>query len=296
MLLLLLVGCLSDGSDTDRQELDPEPVLEGWILFSQVYSGESVQMWLYGFDEAPVSPITPDDNVYWYGRWSPHADRIGLSRHTDVYVMGTDGSDLRKIIGGQGQQIHPAWSPGGQRLAYQGHASPDYEIYVIDVDDPEAKRQQVSFNEENDFTPDWSSDGSFLVAVRDVGSQKQLIRYDVATGEDTQITNLSGDCERPRISPDSTQVVFQRYFGGTTALYLTAADGSEEARALTAQGYNLMPAWAPDGQSIAYVGERDGQIDAFVMDLDGRELLQITDDYYEERDMDWRGLSQSDGL
>jgi len=247
-------------------------------------------MWLYGFDEATVSPMTSDDNVYWYGRWSPDANRIALSRHTDVYVMDADGSDLRKIIGGLGQQIHPAWAPVGARLVYQGHASPDYEIYMIDADDEEAGRTQVSFNEDNDYTPDWSPDGTFVVAARDVGAQKQLIRYDVETGEDLQITNLSGDCERPRISPDGTQVAFHRYYSGTTAVYLTAADGTGEPWALTDQGYNLMPAWAPDGRSIAYVSERDGQIDAFVMDLDGQDLVQITDDYYEERDLDWRGL------
>lgn len=290
MLLLLLLGCVAGETNSDVQVTPPEPAIEGWLLYSQVYNGDSVQMWRYGFDEAVVSAITEDDNVYWYGRWSPDAKHIALSRHTDVYVMEADGTDIRKIVGGLGQQIHPAWSPDGQTLVYQGHASPDYEIYIIDAFDPEADRVQISFNEDNDFTPDWSVDGSFMVGVRDVGTQKQLIRYDTETGEDTQLTNMNGDCERPRISPDGSQVAFQRYYGGTTAIYVTPADGSGEPRALTEQGYNLMPAWSPDGLSIAYVGEQDGQIDAFVMDLEGQELLQITDDYFEERDLDWRGL------
>jgi Tol biopolymer transport system component len=290
MLLLLLFGCTNEANDSDDPLPVSEPSAEGWLLFSQVYNGDSVQMWRYGFDEGGVNAITADDNVYWYGRWSPDASRIAFSRHTDVYVMNADGSEQRKIIGGRGQQIHPAWAPDGQTLVYQGHASPDYEIYQIDADDSEADPVQISMNEDNDFTPDWSQDGTFVVGVRDVGTQKQLIRYEADSGEETQLTSMSGDCERPRISPDGSQVAFQRYYGGTTAIYLIAADGSGEPRALTDQGYNLMPAWAPDGLSIAYVSDRDGQIDAYVMDMAGEDLLQITDDYFEERDLDWRGL------
>ena len=288
LLLLTLLGCPPDEPTPAPSDVADGSDLTGSLLFSEVYNGDSIQMWLYAFESGSVSELTADDNVYWYGRWSPDNSRIGLSRHTDVYVMDNEGSGIRKIIGGNGQQIHPAWGPDGRTVVYQGHAKPDYEIYTIDVDDEEADRVPLTENESNDYTPDWSPNGDFIIMVRDIGDRKQLIRLDLATGTETQLTSMTGDCERPRISPDSQTVAFQRTINGLTSVYTMAADGSGEPKALTSSGYNLMPAWSPDGRYLAYVGEESGQIDVFVINLQGDQVFRVTDDYYEERDLDWR--------
>jgi TolB protein len=287
--LLSLMACASPETET-LQEVEGADGsdLSGVLLFSEVYDGTSMQMWSYAFEDESVVELSSADNVYWFGRWSPDATRIGLSRHTDIYVMDSDGLNIRKVTGGQGQQIHPAWDPEGRRLVYQAHAKPDYEIAVIDVDEDGQQIHVITENEQNDYTPDWSPSGEFIVMVRDIGIEKQLIRYDVATGEEQQITDLAGDCERPRISPDSSKIAFQRSLNGFVAIYFMEADGSGEPTALTESQYNLMPAWSPDGRYISYISDKDGFTDVFVMNLQGRQVAKLTDNYFEERDLDWR--------
>ena len=177
---------------------------------------------------------------------------------------------------------------GWPARVYQGHAKPDYEIYTIDVDDNDADPVALTQNDDNDYTPDWSTDGDFIVMARDFGSRKQLVRLDIASGQETKLTNLNGDSERPRISPDGELIAFQFSINGFSSIYVMNADGSGEPWALSESGYNLMPAWSPDNRYVAYVTDINGDIDVVVVNLLGEQVLRVTQDYYEERDLDWR--------
>ncbi len=41
-------------------------------------------------------------------------------------------------------------------------------------------------------------------------------------------------------------------------------------------GYDLSPAWSPDGEEIAFVSDRDGGLHVFVIDASGRSLRRLT--------------------
>lgn len=41
-------------------------------------------------------------------------------------------------------------------------------------------------------------------------------------------------------------------------------------------GYDLSPAWSPDGREIAFVSDRDGGLHIFVIDASGRNLRRLT--------------------
>lgn len=55
-----------------------------------------------------------------------------------------------------------------------------------------------------------------------------------------------------------------------------AADGADARRLTEAQGSSYMPAWSPDGRSIAFVTNRDGDLEVYLMNADGSNQRNLT--------------------
>jgi TolB protein len=75
------------------------------------------------------------------------------------------------------------------------------------------------------------------------------------------------------------EVVYTSANGEADAdLWLVKADGTDPVRLTDDPGLELMAAWSPDGERVAYVAgaTHDSPSDLFVLDLDGGEPLQVT--------------------
>lgn len=90
----------------------------------------------------------------------------------------------------------------------------------------------------------------------------------------------------PVWSPDGGRLAFVRVQGGRSDIYVVNADGSELRRlahAITfrllpgsSSGFGAHPAWSPDGRKIAFMSNRDGKDDIFVVNADGSGLRNLT--------------------
>jgi Tol biopolymer transport system component len=56
------------------------------------------------------------------------------------------------------------------------------------------------------------------------------------------------------------------------------ADGSGQRRLTRNSAGDYLPAWSPDGQKIAFVSQRDGNVnhEIYVMNADGSEQRNLT--------------------
>ena len=61
-------------------------------------------------------------------------------------------------------------------------------------------------------------------------------------------------------------------------IYTVRPDGSGLRQLIDAPGYDVSPEWSPDGSKIAFVSNRDGDFDIYVMDLATGEVSRLTDD------------------
>lgn len=100
----------------------------------------------------------------------------------------------------------------------------------------------------------------------------------------------SGSSENPAWSPGWTHLAFQNNQTGDWEIYRTPADcgdmppGPSEAAAVKctatrltdSAGDDLLPAWSPDGRMIAFVSQRDGNPEIYVMLADGSEQTRLT--------------------
>jgi len=138
----------------------------------------------------------------------------------------------------------PSWSPDGERLVFTGYTGGISDLYIVDRDG--GNLRQLTNDKYADFHPVWSPDG-------------RTIAFSTDRGQDTDFESLQfGNWRVATYDLDM----------GTVRVL----DGMEAGR-------NVSPQWAPDGQSIAFVSDRNGVANIFLYEVGTDLTYQLTDFY-----------------
>ncbi len=124
--------------------------------------------------------------------------------------------------------------------------------------------------------PNWHPDGTHLV----FNSKGRLHRIAIAGGEPVLVdTGFATRCNNDHgISPDGTQLVIsdQSQDDRKSRIYtLPLAGGTPKL--ITAQGPSYWHGWSPDGQTLAYCAERNGEFDIYSIPASGGTETRVTD-------------------
>jgi Tol biopolymer transport system component len=90
--------------------------------------------------------------------WSPDGGQIAFESDHDgdmeIYVMNTDGSDVRRLTDNAIHDEGPVWSPDGKRITFtSGPEDLEGDIWVMDADGSD--RTQLTDSPGRDESPDW---------------------------------------------------------------------------------------------------------------------------------------------
>jgi len=125
--------------------------------------------------------------------------------------------------------------------------------------------------------PNWTRDGRTLIC----NSRGRLYAYELATGEFTEIdSGFAIDCTNDHlVSPDSTQLAISHFTNEdvTARIYMLPFAGGNPTL-ITEKGPSYLHGWSPDGQRLAFCGERDGQYDIYTVAVNGGPETQLTDE------------------
>jgi dipeptidyl aminopeptidase/acylaminoacyl peptidase len=86
----------------------------------------------------------------------------------------------------------------------------------------------------------------------------------------------------PQVSPDGKSVAFTVQTVDLAAntkpgnIYVVPVDAGSPVRITNAGGVNQRPRWSPDSKSIAFISDRGGSSQVWLMDADGKNPRQIT--------------------
>jgi dipeptidyl aminopeptidase/acylaminoacyl peptidase len=87
----------------------------------------------------------------------------------------------------------------------------------------------------------------------------------------------------PQISPDGSMVAFVRTTTDVATgkrnadIWIVPADGSAKPRPLIeSDKTENTPRWTPDGKHLAFIANRDGDMQIYVADADGKNVRQVT--------------------
>lgn len=89
--------------------------------------------------------------------WSS-LDRIAFSGmrkgQIDIYTIHADGTNLRRLTGGRGNNEDPCWSPDGRYLAFSSNREGGYHLYVMTASGQNQRR--ITFGNGEQTSPSWS--------------------------------------------------------------------------------------------------------------------------------------------
>lgn len=201
----------------------------------------------------------------------------------EIWAMDSDGSNQRPLTSLRTISLTPRWSPDATRIAFTcyglagGVNSAQICLYSLETGKPMAFMRYKGTNS----SPAWSPDGSKLMFMSSMHGDPELFMIDVTGGNLRRITYSAGVDTSPAWNPRTgQQVAFISDRGGLPNLYLMNADGSNvEKLELSDMGYVIDPAWAPNGQLLAFSWRRpNGNYDLYVMDTASRQIVELTRD------------------
>jgi Tol biopolymer transport system component/C-terminal processing protease CtpA/Prc len=221
---------------------------------------------------------------------SPDGALVAFVHAADIWIVPVEGGVAERLTANPAGHGFPRFSPDGAQLAFSSSRTGQGDIYVLPLGGGAVRR--VTCHDTYNAVESWSADGQhlFFSSARD---QQSVAIYRVDARGGTPIQWISQPYERLNslaVSPDGAWLAFNvsrdywwrrgpNPYGGAEVWIVGSAPGADDFRKIgDYAGMNRWPLWAPDGQGLYFVSDRDGMENVWFQPLDPANGSEANDD------------------
>jgi tricorn protease len=202
----------------------------------------------------------------------------------DLWIVGRDGGDARRLTSGIGIETVPRFSPDGMMIAFTGEYDGNRDVYVVPATGGVPRR--LTFHPADEFVLGWTPDGKNVLFSSWGNSfrhfEEQLYTVPVEGGFPTKLPIPIG--EEAVFSPDGTHLAYvphlqweaawKRYHGGqTTPIWIAALKDSSVMKVPRENSNDHYPMWV--GDTVYFLSDRNGPVSLFAYDTNSKQVSEV---------------------
>lgn len=210
-------------------------------------------------------------------------DHIVFEFGTDIWLVGREGGQARRLTTGPGVESMPKFSPDGKWVAFTGSYDGNPDVYVVPTQGGNPKR--LTYHPGDDDVVGWTNDGKsilFATSMDHPNGESRLYTVPAQGGWPQALPLPRG--WTGSYSPDGSRIAYiphglwqpewKRYKGGqTTPIWLARLSDSRIEKVPRQNSNDRHPMWV--GDKVYFISDRNGRSTLFAYDVGSKRVSQL---------------------